>query len=113
MDFKDLQKVWNQQTNEPMYIIDQQALYRQVRRRASQADRIARTNEWGIMIIAVLTSVMLRWVGSDTAYQIVASEVMLGADSGAFWQRLQHRALTNPPPCLILAGWAPAITNAT
>lgn len=112
MDFKDLQKVWNQQTNEPMYIIDQQALYQQVRRRALQADRIARTNEWGMMIIAVLTSLMLLWIGSDTTYQIVASIAMLGTGAYVFWQRRLRLASLDRQPSSILAELDQAIVNA-
>jgi hypothetical protein len=112
MDFKDLQKVWNQQTNEPMYIIDQQALYRQIQHRAKQADRIAQTNEWGMMVIAVLTSVLLLWIGKDTTYQIIASVTMLGTGVYVFWQRRLRLASLNRQPHSILEELDQAIANA-
>lgn len=112
MDFKDLQKVWNQQTNEPMYIIDQQALYRQIQRRAKQADLVAKTNEWGMMTIAVLTSIMLLWIGKDTAYQILASVAMLGTGAYVFWQRRLRLASLHQQPNTILEELDQALTNA-
>lgn len=96
-----------------MYIIDQQALYRQIQRRAKQADLIAKTNEWGMMVIAVITSVLLLWVGKDTvAYQIVASVTMLGTGVYVFWQRRLRLASLSEQPDSILGELDQALTNA-
>lgn len=112
MDFKDVQKIWNQQTNEPMYIIDQEALYRQVKRRGQQAERLANINEWGLMIIAVLTSVALYWIGKDTSYQILASLTMLGTGAYVWWLRQMRLRQQQNGPLTILAELEQAITNA-
>lgn len=112
MDFKDLQKVWNQQTNEPMYIIDQQALYRQVKRRGQQAERIASVNEWGLMIIAVFTSIALFWMGKDTSYQMLGALTMLGTGGYVWWQRQLRLRQLQKGAQTILEELEQALTNA-
>lgn len=90
MDFEDLQKVWNQENNQPMYVFDQEALNRMVARRARSVSRLATINEWGMMIVALVTSGLLVLTGSDGAYRILAAVVMLGTGAYVWWQRQQR-----------------------
>lgn len=90
MDFEDLQKVWNQENNQPMYVFDQEAVNRMVARRARSVERLATINEWGMIIVAAITSCLLILTGSDGAYRILAAVVMLGTGIYVWWQRQQR-----------------------
>ncbi|MEL7426284.1 MAG: hypothetical protein AAFN81_25040, partial [Bacteroidota bacterium] len=85
--FKDLQKVWNEEKNQVMYVFDQEAINRMISRRARGVRRIANVNEWGLMIIAGLTSIGLLVTGNDGAYKILAAVTMLATGAYVWWLR--------------------------
>ncbi|MEL6971884.1 MAG: hypothetical protein AAFZ63_19595 [Bacteroidota bacterium] len=90
MEFEDIQKVWSEEKNQVMYVFDQEAINRMISRRARSVRRIANINEWGLMIVAGLTSVSLLIIGSDGAYKIVAALTMLATGIYVWWQRRQR-----------------------
>jgi hypothetical protein len=113
MDFKDLQKVWNAQTKEPMYVIDEQVLYRQIRRRARKVECLASVNEWGLMIISLLTSIALLWIGNDLTYRILAALTMLGTGIYVARQRYVRLRQLREQPTTIVEELDLALKNAT
>ena len=90
MEFKDLQKVWNQENQQPMYVFDQEAVNRMVTRRARAVERLANINEWGMIVVAIVTSVALLIIGKDGAYAILAAIVMLLSGGYVWWRRVER-----------------------
>lgn len=90
MEFDDLQKIWNKETKEPMYVLDEKAIHRQVWRRSQKLNRLASINEWGLMIIAVVTAGLLLFIGDDTGYKILAALAMVFTGGYVWWTRRQR-----------------------
>lgn len=112
MEFKDLQKVWNQENQQPMYVFDQEAVNQMVTRRARAVERLAAINEWGMIIVAVVTSVALLIVGKDGAYAILAAVVMLCTGGYVWWQRVQRLRRQETMGQSVLEEMEQAIANA-
>ncbi|HEX6432238.1 MAG TPA: hypothetical protein VF008_31315 [Niastella sp.] len=51
MEFEELQKIWDTQNNQPLYVINEQALHNRIVAKKHQVIRIAVLTEW-ILIIA-------------------------------------------------------------
>lgn len=51
MEFDELQKIWHSQTNEPLWVIDEKALYQRVLVKKQKASRITNFSEWLILIV--------------------------------------------------------------
>ena len=90
MDFKDLQKEWNHEKNQAMYIFDEEALMRTVAQRARAVERTAAINEWGLIIVAVITCILLLVIGSDGLYKVLAAMTMLATGGYVWWRRQQR-----------------------
>jgi RsiW-degrading membrane proteinase PrsW (M82 family) len=59
MEFEDLKKIWDQQNNEPMYAINQEALHKRIKSSKKKASFASNMNEIGLVLIAVVTSTFL------------------------------------------------------
>ncbi|MEQ9277886.1 MAG: hypothetical protein RLN83_00210 [Balneola sp.] len=55
MQFNDLQKIWDSQNNEPMYVIREEALHQKILAKGRKAGRTANLTEW-ILILTGLTA---------------------------------------------------------
>ena len=51
MEFEDLQKIWDAQNNQPIYVIDEQALHNRILSKKNQAYRITNVSELLLIIV--------------------------------------------------------------
>lgn len=112
MEFKDLQKVWDQENQQPMYVFDEEAVNRMVIRKARVVKRLASINEWGLILIAFFTTFALLIIGKDGAYAILAAVVMLFSGAYVWWQRVQRLRKQQHLGQSILEEMEQAIANA-
>lgn len=59
MEFEDIQKIWDTQNKEPMYVINETALHKGIRSKSSRANKTANINEIGLMSISTITGLLL------------------------------------------------------
>ncbi|MEP1097165.1 MAG: hypothetical protein ABJG78_18770 [Cyclobacteriaceae bacterium] len=59
MEFEEMQKVWNKQSNEILYVINEDALHRRVKAKKKKANRIVDITEKGLMIVNTITAGIL------------------------------------------------------
>jgi len=59
MEFEELQKIWDAQNNQPLYVINEQALHNRVVAKKRQVTHIAGFTEWLLMVVNVTTGVFL------------------------------------------------------
>lgn len=59
MEFEDLQVIWSGQDQQPLYAINREALHKRIHTKLQQSQRLASTNEIGLMIIFLVASCIL------------------------------------------------------
>ncbi|MEP5612079.1 MAG: hypothetical protein ABJP45_07500 [Cyclobacteriaceae bacterium] len=59
MEFEEMQKVWDKQSNEMLFVINENALHKRVKAKKKQANRIVNVTEIGLMIINTATAGIL------------------------------------------------------
>ena len=59
MEFEELQKIWDAQNNQPLYVINEQALHNRIVAKKRQVAHIAGFTEWLLMVVNVTTGVFL------------------------------------------------------
>lgn len=55
MEFETLQKIWDTQSNQPLYAINEKALDNYIASKKNQANHIARFSEWLLIIVNLAT----------------------------------------------------------
>ena len=79
MEFDELQKIWDTQNNKPMYVINEEALHRRIRSKKHKASFSSNLTEWGLVLIAVVTSIYLfmKHAGSGDFFAILPGVALL------------------------------------
>ncbi len=62
MEFEDMKKIWDSQNNEPLYVLNEEALHKNVKAKKSKANRVVGINEIGLVLINII-------VGSRQFYE--------------------------------------------
>lgn len=57
MEFEEMKKIWDEQNQEPLYAINEAALYRSIQSKKKRASRLSSINDFGLMGIAVITAI--------------------------------------------------------
>lgn len=55
MDFEELQKIWDSQNNQPMYVINQEALHRRITAKKKKAIRITNLSELLLITVNIIS----------------------------------------------------------
>ena len=55
MEFEELRKIWDAQNNQPLYAINEKAMYNLVLSKKKQAHHITNISEWLIIIVYIIT----------------------------------------------------------
>ncbi len=59
MEFDEMQKIWDDQRNETLFVINEEAMHNRVKVKKKQANKIVNVTEIGLMIVNSTTAVML------------------------------------------------------
>lgn len=59
MEFEEMKKVWDQQNNQPLYVIDEKALHNRVHTKMSTIRKATSVSEWMLILINLGTGVIL------------------------------------------------------
>jgi len=90
MQFEDLQKVWDQQNQKPMYVLNEEALQQQIRRKGNKISRYISVNEFGLLIISVFTTANLLLTSEHRTYAFLVGLAMFSSCVYMFWGRYQR-----------------------
>ena len=79
MEFDELKKIWDTQNNKPMYVINEEALHRRIRSKKHKASYASNITEWGLVLIAVVTSfyLFMKHAGSGDFFAILPGVALL------------------------------------
>ena len=59
MEFEEMKKIWDSQNSEPLYAINEAALHKRIRAKMKRATRLNNINDFGLIIIAIVTAGIL------------------------------------------------------
>lgn len=59
MEFEEMQKIWDNQRNEMLFVINEDALHKRVKAKKKQANRIVNVTEIGLMVVNTITAGIL------------------------------------------------------
>ena len=96
-EFEDIQKIWDSQTQETLYAIDERSLHHRIRRKEQQSNRMASGTEFGIMIIVLITFGILvvdAWLDQEGWQSYLAACLFLPSGLFMWWKRenrLKHQ----------------------
>jgi Flp pilus assembly protein TadB len=77
MEFDHLQKIWDAQSNQTVYAIDESTLHRRVLVHKRKSERIHRINTYGLVAISVVCSAILLGIKVADVFNIVSSIVLM------------------------------------
>jgi len=79
MEFEELKKIWDTQNNKPMFVINEEALHRTIRKKRNRASWISDINEIGLILIAISTStfILIKNMSRDNVYGYFPAIILL------------------------------------
>ena len=90
MEFEEMEKVWNAQNNEPMYVFSESALQKRIQAKRNKAGRISTINEIGLTLIALATGTTLLVRNPDSIFSYISAIALLGVAVYVLWGRFQR-----------------------
>lgn len=99
MEFDEIKKIWDTQNNETLYVIDEEALHRSIKRKLSKSLRLANLGEWmiigasAIAIIIVLSGAYFK-ENYGTFVTVSASIFLLSLAYGIYHRFKRKRDIT-------------------
>ena len=59
MEFDEMKKIWDAQNNQPLYVIDEQALHHRIQSKMSGVIHISNMSEWSLMLVNLAAGCIL------------------------------------------------------
>jgi len=78
MEFDEMKKIWDQQNNELLYAINEEAMHKQIQLKRKRAARLNNFNDFGLITICLITIAVLFFTGDFELYDKIATVVMIG-----------------------------------
>ena len=111
MEFEEMKKIWDQQNEEPMYAINEEALHNRIRTKNRSAGRRSNINDIGLIFIAIATAAILLLIGKDSFYDYVSAVALLLIAVYVFMGRVRRKKLESQFDRTILGDLDQAIAN--
>lgn len=93
MQFEDLQKVWDQQNQIPMYVLNETALQEQIRRKGRKLNRKMSINEIGMLLICAFTAGNLLLTSENRLYASLIAVAMTVTSIYVLWSRRRRQKM--------------------
>lgn len=77
MEFEEMKKIWDTQTNRPLYVIDEDALHNRIRAKLRSTVRMNDTNDFGLILVALITAVLLLLIQGLSIWNIITSAILI------------------------------------
>ena len=79
MEFEEMRKIWDTQNNEPIYVLNEQALHNRIVSKKNRINWLANINEIGLIVIAIITSsyLIFKNAGGDNVYAYLPAIALL------------------------------------
>lgn len=62
MEFEEMKKIWDKQSDEPLYVINEEALHRYIMSKKRRAVRLNNTNDYGLIAICIITAIIYSFI---------------------------------------------------
>ena len=59
MEFEEMKKIWDAQNNQPLYVMDEKALYIRIQSKMNSLLHVTSTSELGLIVINLFTGIVL------------------------------------------------------
>ena len=115
MEFEEMRKIWDTQNNEPIYVLNEQALHKHILSKKNRMNWLANVNEIGMILIAVATSTFLffKTFGTDNIYAYFPGIALLLTGVYVTVLRIRRKNKINQYDQSILGTIDHAISNAS
>ncbi len=77
MEFEDMKKIWDSESNEALFVINESALHHRIRSEKNRSTRINQWNDKGLILIAIVTAGLLLILKEPTGYTYLSAIVMI------------------------------------
>jgi hypothetical protein len=94
MEFEDMKLIWDSQNNEPLYAINQEALYRQIQGKEKSIVKLLDFTDIIMIAVNLFVGILLivdTWVESGQSYEYVLPIVYLGFFVYAIYRRFARK----------------------
>lgn len=97
MEFEEMRKIWDTQNNEPIYVLNEQALHNRIISKKNRANWLANINEIGIILIAVATSsyLLIKNFGGENIFAYFPPIALLLTGIYVVFLRIRRRKKAN------------------
>jgi hypothetical protein len=114
MEFEEMRKIWDTQTEEPIYVLNEKALHNRIISKKNRVNWLANVNEIGLIAIAVLTSTYLvfKLSGTNNLYAYLPAIALLMTGIYVTARRLKRKSKVNQYDQSLLGTIDHAISNA-
>jgi len=113
MEFEEMKKVWDNQNNEPMFIINMKAMHQTIRKKRNRAQFTSNISEWMLIAIAFITFgfVLIKQHGRINLVDNLSAIILLLTSIYVFFGRIIRKKREKQFDKTILGDLDQAISN--
>jgi len=111
MEFEEMQKIWDTQNDQPLYVINEASLHKRIMAKRNQARFKSNITDIGLIIIALGTATILVTTGSGSVYSYLSAAVLALIAVYVFVERLRRQRRANQFDRSMLGDLDEAISN--
>ncbi len=89
MEFEEIKKIWDTQSNKNYYAIDEEAMHKRVMKKNIEVKRMSSVDEWGLIIISLfLVGFMIyKAIAFNQPHKFASSVIFLLVAGYLYWDR--------------------------
>lgn len=91
MEIEEMKKIWDTQNKRPLYAIDEEAMHRSISKKRRHSSLISDINEFGLILVSIITISVLMLTGGRDWYDYLASAFLLGIGIYVWRGRIRRR----------------------
>lgn len=111
MEFEELTKIWDQQNNRNLFVINEEAMHNRIRAKLKAATKLNDINDFGLIAISVLTAGAVLFVKENSMWNIFTAVALLLITVYIIVNRIQRKKRNKQFDLSMLGGLNHAIEN--
>lgn len=77
MEFEEMTKIWDQQNNQAIFVLNEKALNNRIQSKLKGAKRMNNLNDFGLIGISIFTSIMVLVIKATSMWNIITAILLL------------------------------------
>lgn len=89
MEFEEMKKVWDTQSNKNYYAIDEDVMHKRVMKKNFEIKRMSDVNEWALIVISLIVVGIMTYQGivNGQSFKFASSAIFLFVAGYLYWDR--------------------------